>query len=166
MSEIPSPAPAPSGAAQPAHQQPPAAQPAHQQPPAAQPAHQQPAAAQPAHQQPAEDAKLVTLARSARGRAYAARTGLAEGAAVRDSDGRTYAAATVEHGDPALTTTALRGAVAAAASSGARRFEAAAVVSEEAALDEPSLAVLREFGIGVPVRLVAPDGSLRAVELT
>jgi len=40
---------------------------------------------------PAEDAKLVTLARGARGRAAAA-----EGAAVRDEDGRTYAAATVE----------------------------------------------------------------------
>ncbi len=38
----------------------------------------------------AEDAKLVTLARSAR-----ARVGAAEGAAVRDQDGRTYAAATV-----------------------------------------------------------------------
>ena len=35
---------------------------------------------------PAEDAKLVTLARATR-----ARTGAAEGAAVRDSDGRTYA---------------------------------------------------------------------------
>ena len=38
----------------------------------------------------AEDAKLVTLARATR-----ARTGAAEGAAVRDLDGRTYAGATV-----------------------------------------------------------------------
>ena len=38
----------------------------------------------------AEDAKLVTLARAAR-----ARIGAIEGAAVRDQDGRTYAAATV-----------------------------------------------------------------------
>ena len=38
---------------------------------------------------PAEDAKLVTLARSAR-----ARLGAAEGAAVRDEMGRTYVAAT------------------------------------------------------------------------
>ena len=38
----------------------------------------------------AEDAKLVTLARAAR-----ARVGAVEGAAVRDGDGRTYAAATV-----------------------------------------------------------------------
>ncbi len=37
-----------------------------------------------------EDAKLVTLARASR-----ARTGAAEGAAVRDLDGRTYAASTV-----------------------------------------------------------------------
>src|SRR5919107_5404252 len=37
-----------------------------------------------------EDAKIVTLARSAR-----ARTGAAEGAAVRDTDGRTYVAASV-----------------------------------------------------------------------
>lgn len=37
-----------------------------------------------------EDAKIITLARSAR-----ARVGAAEGAAVRDTDGRTYAAATV-----------------------------------------------------------------------
>ena len=39
----------------------------------------------------AEDRKLVTLARATR-----ARTGAAEGAAVRDPDGRTYAAATVD----------------------------------------------------------------------
>ena len=38
----------------------------------------------------AEDAKLVTLARTTR-----VRTGAAQGAAVRDQDGRTYAAASV-----------------------------------------------------------------------
>ena len=53
----------------------------------------------------AEDAKLVTLARAAR-----ARIGAAEGAAVRDSDGRTYAGATVAL--PSLTLTALQAAVA------------------------------------------------------
>lgn len=108
----------------------------------------------------AEDAKLVTLARSARLRAYAPHTGHAEGAAVRDGDGRTYAAATVEHADPRLTTTALRGAVAAAASSGVRTFEAAAVVGErEPAADD--LALLAEFGTGLPVLLAGPDGALR-----
>ena len=60
-----------------------------------------------------EDAKIVTLARSAR-----ARTGAAEGAAVRDTDGRTYVAATVAL--PSLSLTALQAAVAAAVSSGAR----------------------------------------------
>ncbi|MBX6768874.1 MAG: cytidine deaminase, partial [Actinomadura rubrobrunea] len=39
----------------------------------------------------AEDSKIITLARSAR-----ARTGAAEGAAVRDDTGRTYAACTVD----------------------------------------------------------------------
>jgi hypothetical protein len=47
----------------------------------------------------AEDAKLVTLARGAR-----ARIGAVEGAAVRDSDGRTYAGANVVL--PSLSVTA------------------------------------------------------------
>ncbi|MGF7233829.1 MAG: cytidine deaminase [Frankia sp.] len=115
-----------------------------------------------------EDAKIVTLARSARLRAHTPRAGLAaaEGAAVRDTDGRTYAAATVENGDPALTTSALRAAVAAAASSGARSFEAAAVVSEALPVADgipvvADLAVLAEFGSGVPVLLAGPDGVVR-----
>ncbi len=108
---------------------------------------------------PAEDAKIVTLARAARARAYVPYTGRAEGAAVRDTDGRTYAAATVENADPAWTTSALRAAIVAAAASGSRRFEAAALVTElDAVLDEESL--LREFG--VPLVLVAdPDGAVR-----
>jgi cytidine deaminase len=112
-----------------------------------------------------EDAKLVTLARGARLRAHAPHTASAEGAAVRDADGRTYAAATVENTDPSLTTTALRAAVAAAASSGARMFEAAVVVSESELRSE-DLAVLREFGSGVPVLLTAPDGTLRTTATT
>ena len=55
----------------------------------------------------AEDTKLVTLARAAR-----ARTGAVEGAAVRDGEGRTYAAATVAL--PSLALTALQLAVASA----------------------------------------------------
>lgn len=112
---------------------------------------------------PAEDAKIVTLARAARARAYVPHTGRAQGAAVRDTEGRTYAAATVEHADPAWTTPALRAAIVAAAASGSRRFEAAALVTEldaelDAALDEEPL--LREFG--VPMVLVAdPDGAVR-----
>ena len=104
-----------------------------------------------------EDAKLVTLARAARLRAHAPHSGVAEGAAVRDDDGRTYVAATVENADPALTTSALRAAVAAAASSGARSFEAATVVGG-ALVSEADLAVLREFGVGVPLLLAGDEG--------
>lgn len=107
-----------------------------------------------------EDAKIVTLARGARLRAHAPHTGLREGAAVRDTDGRTYAAATVENRDPALTTSALRAAVAAGASSGVRTFEAAALVTE-GLVSEADLAVLREFGVGVPLHVAGPDGVVR-----
>jgi cytidine deaminase len=107
-----------------------------------------------------EDAKLVTLARGARLRAYAPHTGATEGAAVRDTDGRTYAGATVENGDPALTTSALRAAVVAAASSGARAFEAAVVVTAGDVAPQ-DLAVLAEFGPDVPVIVADPDGTVR-----
>ncbi len=108
----------------------------------------------------AEDAKIVTLARAARLRAHVPHTGVAEGAAVRDADGRTYSAATVENRDPALTTTALRAAVAAAVSSGAREFEAAVVVTETL-VAETDLAVLGEFGTGTPLLVATPDGAVR-----
>lgn len=107
-----------------------------------------------------EDRKIVTLARSARQRGYAPYTGAVEGAAVRDVDGRTYAAATVEVADAMLTTSAVRAAVAAAAASGARSFEAAALVTEASTADPRDLAVLREFGTGVPLLIAAPDGTV------
>jgi hypothetical protein len=92
-----------------------------------------------------EDEKLVTLARSAR-----ARTGAAEGAAVRDDIGRTYVAASVAL--PHLSLTALQAAVAAAASSGASALEAAVVVSSDDDTDRGVLA-----GLGDPVvHVVAP----------
>ena len=112
-----------------------------------------------------QDAKIVTLARTSRLRAHAPHTGLAEGAAVRDTDGRTYAAATVENADPALTTSALRGAVSAAASSGVRTFEAAALVSDQP-LSDADLAVLREFGAGLPVLLAGADGVVHQITHT
>lgn len=100
-----------------------------------------------------EDAKLVTLARAAR-----ARTGAAEGAAVRDDMGRTYAAATVAI--PSLTLSALQAAVAAAVSSGAQRLEAAAVVTAEPTLDAGSTRAAADLGVERP--LVADErGELR-----
>ena len=108
-----------------------------------------------------EDAKLAVLARAARGRAYTPHgQGRVEGAAVRDTDGRTYAAATVEHSEPGLTTSALRGALTAAASSGARSFEAAVVVTNVSAGCAEDVALLGEFGAGVPLILVDGDGTV------
>jgi hypothetical protein len=96
-----------------------------------------------------EDAKLVTLARSARVRSVAGDGLAAEGAAVRDETGRTYVAATVARGP--LRLPALHLAVASALASGARSFEAAAVVTAEA---EPAgIDVLA--AIGSPALVVA-----------
>ena len=100
-----------------------------------------------------EDRKIVTLARSAR-----ARTGAAEGAAVRDTDGRTYTGCTVAL--PSLALSALQAAVAAAVASGAQGLEAAAVVSAAGAVDEASLAAVRELGSAAEVLLADPGGEL------
>lgn len=101
-----------------------------------------------------EDAKIITLARSARARS-AARTG----AAVRDTTGRTYAAVDVNL--PSLKLGALEVAVAMAVSSGAEALEAAAVVSTAAELSEAELAPARDLKAG-QVLLAAADGSLVA----
>ncbi len=95
----------------------------------------------------AEDAKLVTLARASR-----ARSGADAGAAVRDLDGRTYAAAAVML--PSLTVAALDLAVAMAVSSGATGLEASAVVGD----DEPAIDAVRDLG-GTDVPVVLADAS-------
>ncbi len=86
-----------------------------------------------------EDQKLVTLARATR-----ARTNAAEGAAVRDTDGRTYAAATVEL--PSLQLSAAQVCVAMAVASGSRGLQAAVVLGEAAELSEPDRGALTDFG--------------------
>nr|WP_310270456.1 cytidine deaminase [Haloactinomyces albus] len=96
------------------------------------------------HELDPEDAKIVTLARSAR-----ARVGAAEGAAVRDTDGRTYAACTVSLSS--LRLTALQAAVANAVASGAEGLEAAAVVTDATEVDADSVAVVRDLGASAPV---------------
>ena len=103
-----------------------------------------------------EDAKILTLARSA-----VARTGADEGAAVRDTDGRTYIGATVSL--PSLALTALQAAVAAAVASGATGLEAAAVVSRTGAVDADSLAAVRQLGPTAPVLLADHRGALSDV---
>ena len=101
-----------------------------------------------------EDQKLVTLARGTR-----ARTGAAEGAAVRDTDGRTYAGATVEL--PSLTISAIGVCVVMAVSSGSRGIEAAVLLSEDGVVRDDDLAMLRDFaGAQVVVHLGGPRGSI------
>jgi len=102
----------------------------------------------------AEDEKIITLARSAR-----ARVAAAEGAAVRDETGRTYAAAAVNL--PSLRLSALRLAVAMAVSSGAAVLEAAALVSDADAPDPGDLAVVRDVGPGAVVFHVGTNGAIR-----
>lgn len=89
-----------------------------------------------AEQLDAEDAKLVVLARAAMARAEAG-----AGAAVRDVDGRTYAAAPVALS--ALELTGLQAAVAAAVSSGATGLQAAVLVA--GSVDDPGIAAVREL---------------------
>jgi hypothetical protein len=101
-----------------------------------------------------EDQKLVTLARAARGR-----TGGPEGAAVRDSDGRTYAAATVRL--PSLQVSALGVCVAMACSSGSRGLEAAVLLTDAENVSPLDLEVLRDFaGPGVTVHVGDTTGSI------
>ena len=100
-----------------------------------------------------EDAKLVTLARAAR-----ARVGAAEGAAVRDGDGRTYAASTVTL--PSLSLTALQMAVASAVAAGSAKLEAAALVTEASTVDDLGRATVRDLSATAPVHLATPDGTL------
>ncbi|KQW52480.1 cytidine deaminase [Nocardioides sp. Root1257] len=93
----------------------------------------------------AEDKKLVTLARATR-----ARTGAAEGAAVRDSDGRTYAAATVDL--PSLRVSAVGVCVAMAVASGSKGLEAVVVLTDADIVFPDDLSAIRDFaGAGVVV---------------
>ncbi|HEY9352381.1 MAG TPA: cytidine deaminase [Nocardioides sp.] len=103
----------------------------------------------------AEDRKLVTLARATR-----ARTGAAEGAAVRDLDGRTYAAATVDL--PSLQVSAIGVCVAMAVASGSKGLEAVVVLGEAEEASADDLSIVKEFaGEDVPVLVGDPRGNLR-----
>jgi hypothetical protein len=104
-----------------------------------------------------EDMKLVTLARSSRARLEAL-----EGAAVRDTDGRTYTAAPVTL--PSLRLSALQLAVAMAVSSGAVGLEAAAVVRHDGTEPSAGVDAARDVGgRGLPVIVADADGSVRSV---
>ena len=102
----------------------------------------------------AEDAKLVTLARATRARVEAE-----EGAAVRDTDGRTYAAASVAL--PSLTLSAIQVCVAMAYASGSRGLEAVVRLGPTAELAATDRGALGDFaGRDVAVHLGDPRGSI------
>jgi len=103
-----------------------------------------------------ENLKLITLARAALGR-----TGAAQGAAVRDTEGRAYAAASVhlEH----LTLSAVAVAVALAVSSGAGGLEAVALVAAQEPSDS-DLDVVRDLAAdGVVVWWTDARGTVQSM---
>jgi hypothetical protein len=95
-----------------------------------------------------EDAKLLTLAKGARARAAGS-----QGAAVRDDDGRTYAAASVAL--PSLKLTALQAAVAIAVSSGATALEAAVIVGAREGVTADVASVAAATEMSTPVLFLA-----------
>jgi hypothetical protein len=106
-----------------------------------------------------EDNKLVVLARATR-----ARTGAAEGAALRDLDGRTYAAATVDL--PSLQVSAIGVAVSMAVASGAKGAEAVVVLTT-GEVSDADLSVVRDFaGTGVPVHRGTAAGAVEDTRRT
>jgi hypothetical protein len=102
-----------------------------------------------------EDRKIITLARSAR-----ARTQADQGACVRDTDGRTYAATSVRLDHLSLSAVAV--AVAMAVSSGAAGLEAVALSADH----QPSaddLAVVGDLpGTGVVVWWTDARGAVQS----
>lgn len=103
----------------------------------------------------AEDKKLVTLARATRARIQAA-----EGAALRDTDGRTYAAATVAL--PSLQLSAVQACVAMAVASGSSGVDACVVLGDSGIVSEADAGVLTDFAGagGVLVHVGDPRGAV------
>jgi hypothetical protein len=100
-----------------------------------------------------EDSKIIKLARLA-----STRMSAPEGAAVRDENGRTYAAGPVAL--PSLRLSALQVAVAMAVASGAQGLEAAARVG--AGEDPGGLAAVKDLAAAAPIFVADPDGTVRA----
>lgn len=103
----------------------------------------------------AEDAKLVTLARATR-----ARVGAAQGAAVRDEMGRTYAGASVAL--PSLELSAVQVCVAMAVASGSRGVAACVLLGDVDALDDDDWGALQDLAVpgGVTVHLGDARGAV------
>ena len=92
-----------------------------------------------------EDEKIITLARGAKSRVNAE-----QGAAVRDTTGRTYSSANVTIGELALSAIVL--AVSQAVASGAQGIEAVAFASDSHTLDQSDRdVVIAVAGSSVPI---------------
>ncbi len=100
-----------------------------------------------------EDRKIITLARAAR-----ARTNAAQGACVRDTDGRTYAATSVAL--PSLQLSAVQVAVAMAVSSGVAGLEAVALNGAWALAETDRAAIADLGGEQIVVWLTDPAGAV------
>ena len=103
-----------------------------------------------------EDLKLITLARAALGR-----TGAQQGAAVRDIDGRAYAAASIdlEH----LKLSGIAVAVAMAVSSGAVGLEAVALIGDVEPSDADLDIVADLAGHSTVIIWAASGGAVKSV---
>ncbi len=113
-----------------------------------------------------EDLKIITLARSALARAGSDRNaadsnGARQGACVRDTDGRTYAAAGVALAHLKLSAIAV--AVAMAVSSGAPGVEAVALAGADGPTED-DLAIVGDLpGRGVVVWHTDPRGAVQSM---
>jgi hypothetical protein len=104
-----------------------------------------------------EDVKIINLARASLARSQAR-----EAACVRDTDGRTYAGASVDL--PHLRLSAIAVAVAMAVSSGAPGLEAVALAGEAAHPSEEDLALINDLpGDDVAVWSVDAAGAVRGL---
>jgi hypothetical protein len=104
-----------------------------------------------------EDVKIINLARASLARLQAR-----EAACVRDTDGRTYAGASVDL--PHLRLSAIAVAVAMAVSSGAPGLEAVALAGEAAHPSEEDLALINDLpGDDVAVWSVDAAGAVRGL---
>jgi hypothetical protein len=81
-----------------------------------------------------------------------------QGAAVRDTDGRTYVAASVDL--ESLSLTALQVAVAMAVSSGALGLEAGVILGDDVT-DDAGEAAMRDVSPSAVVFRAAADGTIR-----
>ena len=119
----------------------------------------------------AEDRKLVVLARAAAQRAHTPPpAGAPRARAVRDTDGRTYAAGAFEVDRPGwehggADVSAVRAAVVAAASSGVQALEAVCLVAPDPGLGDADRAAVAEMG-GAALLLALPDGTVVAAQDT